>query len=36
MHMIELHVCIELKQKSENEDELVTVRDAKMGSVFLC
>jgi hypothetical protein len=35
-HMIELHICIELKQKSEDEYKLVAVRDAKVGGVFLC
>jgi hypothetical protein len=33
--MIELHICIELKQKSEDEYELVAVRYTKMGCVFL-
>ena len=36
MHVVKLHVRIELKQKSEDKHELVAVRDAKMGGIFLC
>jgi hypothetical protein len=35
VHMIELHICIKLKQKSEYEYELIAVRYAKVCSVFL-
>ncbi len=35
MHVIKLDVCIELEKESENENELIAVRDAKMGSIII-